>query len=290
MFKGVCYVGTDKGLLVSKDKGATWEAQGSPIDVIQGPHFGADENSMVITNTTGMYKSTDAGETWKFLSALVPRIGWQYPIDEVFCFGGYVWDPINNVCYAAAIGYQAYKKVLDIIPPTAPTGLESTNITSTGFTVKWAAATDDIRVTGYEVFNGDESCGTTTSNLRWLKITGLTPETTYTITVKTIDVGGNLSEASEPIEITTLPEIGVDNTAASEVAIYPNPTVESITIEVAENAAGSVVIYNAAGAIVAEKTIETNNTKIDVSAFPKGTYLAKITSGRECVTKSFIVE
>ena len=290
MFKGVCYVGTDKGLLVSKDKGATWETQGTSIDVIQGPHFGEDENSMVIVNTTGMYKSTDAGTTWKLISTLYPETGWQYPIDDTEWTASYAWDPINSVCYAAAIGHQAYKKVLDIIPPTAPTELEAVNLTSTGFTVKWKAATDDMRVAGYEVFNGEESCGSTTSSLRWLKITGLEPESTYAITVKAIDIGGNLSEASEVLNATTLAHIGVDNAATSEVAIYPNPSSDCITIEVLENASGSIIIYNAAGVAVAKKIIQANNTKIDVSAYPKGAYLAKIMSGHECVTKSFIVE
>ena len=375
MFKGDCYVGTDKGLLVSKDKGATWAIQGTKIDVVQGPYFGADENTMVIVNETGMHKSTDAGETWKLLTTLYPE-GWhQYSIKDVTWFGRYVWDPINNVCYATAIGHQVFKKELgeiDIIPPTAPREVEVTNLTSTGFTVKWAAATDNVRVTGYEVFAGEESCGVTAA--RSMKVTGLTANSTYAVTVKASDAEGNVSEPSDVIYVTTLPipenlqaseisdtsfklswsllsdkveitgynvfkdgkeyksttdtymtisgltpetlytmrvkavdavgnqsnlsialpvstfTIGTDNSAASEIIIYPNPAGESITIEVPENTSGSVAIYNASGVAVAEKTIQTGAIKMDVSAFPKGTYLAKIMFGDKHVTKSFIVE
>ena len=376
MFKGVCYVGTDKGLLVSTDKGATWAIQGDNIDVVQGPHFGADENTMVIVNTTGMYKSVDAGTTWKLISTLVPKPDWQqFPIDDTSWHASYAWDPINNVCYAAAMSNQAAKKELgeiDLIPPTAPTEVEVSNLTSTGFTVKWAAATDNIKVTGYEVFAGEVSCGATVA--RSMKVVELTANTTYAVTVKAKDDGGNFSEASDVIYVTTLPipedlqaseitttsfklswslatdkveitgfnvfkdgkeykstadtymtisgltpetlykmkvraidadgnksnlsaelpvstfTIGTDNSAASEIIIYPNPAGESITIEVPENTSGSVAIYNAAGVAVTEKTFETEAIKMDVSAFPKGTYLAKITFGDKHVTKSFIVE
>ena len=111
MFKGVCYVGTDKGLLVSKDKGVTWETQGASIDILHGPQFGKDENTMVIVNTSGMYKSVDAGATWALISALTSRPG-QYSISDVSWFGRYVWDPVNNTCYATAISHPVFKKEL----------------------------------------------------------------------------------------------------------------------------------------------------------------------------------
>jgi Uncharacterized protein related to plant photosystem II stability/assembly factor len=111
MFKGVCYVGTDKGLLVSKDKGATWETQGSAIDILHGPQFGADEKTMVIVNNSGMHKSVDAGATWELITPLTSRPA-QYPIGDVSWFGRYAWDPINNVCYATAIGNPVFKKEL----------------------------------------------------------------------------------------------------------------------------------------------------------------------------------
>jgi len=43
LFKGVHYLCTSNGLLVSKDKGATWAVQGEAVDIWQGPSFGADE-------------------------------------------------------------------------------------------------------------------------------------------------------------------------------------------------------------------------------------------------------
>ena len=380
MFKGVCYVGTTKGLLVSKDKGATWQSQGSSIDILQGPKFGEDENTMVIVNTNGMYKSTDAGATWKLLSSLTPVTVWsQYPINDVAWFANYEWDPVNNFCYSAAISHPAFKKELgpiDIIPPTAPTDVIATNITSTGFTVTWKASTDNVGVVGYEVFRGEESCGTTATTS--LKVTGLAAEATYAITVKAKDAEGNISTASDVLNVTTLPDtpsipenlqaseitgtsfklswspstgnvevtgydvykdgeeynftedtymtiseltpetlytmkvravdaagnqsdfsaelpvntgtIGIDNIAANEIIIYPNPGSDYILIEIPGNIFGSIIIYDASGVIVAEKIIQTNNIKMDVSTFPKGFYLAKITSGHKCMTKSFIIQ
>lgn len=212
MFKGVCYVGTSNGLLVSNDKGATWKIQGAPIDIIQGPWFGADENIMVIVNANGMYRSRDAGNTWNLISGLTTGLGlgiWvgpgRFAMNDVTTWGGYRWDPVNNICYASALTSPVYKKELgpiDTIAPSAPTNVTASKITTTGFTVSWTASTDNVRVVSYEVFRGTTSCGTcvTTS----LNVTGLAPNVSYLITVKAKDAEGNISAASDTLTVQLL--------------------------------------------------------------------------------------
>ena len=217
MFNGVCYVGTTTGLLVSKDKGATWSVQGSSIDILQGPQFGADENTMVIVNANGMYKSTDAGTTWNLITGLASGTG-QYSIKSVTWFGCYVWDPVYNTCYATAISNPANKKYLgvaDAIPPSAPTNVTATKITSTGCTVSWTASTDNLGVVLYEIFqSGASPVGTTTTTS--FNVTGLTPSTSYTIQVKAVDAAGNLS-SSGSVNMTTAKDT-VPPTAPANVA------------------------------------------------------------------------
>jgi O-glycosyl hydrolase/chitodextrinase len=90
----------------------------------------------------------------------------------------------------------------DLTAPAKPTGLISSNITFSGFTLSWTASTDNVGVVLYEVFRGSTSCGTTTSTT--LKITGLTASTDYSMTVIAKDAAGNASVASDPKLVTTL--------------------------------------------------------------------------------------
>ncbi len=92
----------------------------------------------------------------------------------------------------------------DTAPPTAPTNLASSIITQTSFTLKWTASTDNIGVTGYDVYkNGLKINGaiiTTTS----YNVTGLTSATAYTFYVIAKDAAGNQSVPSSNLDVTTL--------------------------------------------------------------------------------------
>ena len=57
-------MGTTNGLLVSKDKGASWQPQGAAANVWQGPFFGHDEKDIVVVGKDGVFISKNAGETW----------------------------------------------------------------------------------------------------------------------------------------------------------------------------------------------------------------------------------
>jgi chitodextrinase len=89
----------------------------------------------------------------------------------------------------------------DTQAPTAPTNLASSSITQTSFTLSWTASTDNVGVTGYEVFAGGVSKGTTTSTS--MSVTGLTCNNAYSMTVKARDAAGNWSTASSALSVTT---------------------------------------------------------------------------------------
>lgn len=89
----------------------------------------------------------------------------------------------------------------DTIPPSVPTGLASTLITETSVQLIWNASTDNVAVTGYEVYrNGSLAASTSSASA---VISGLTAGTTYAFTVKSKDAAGNLSAASSPLSVTT---------------------------------------------------------------------------------------
>jgi chitodextrinase len=89
----------------------------------------------------------------------------------------------------------------DTTAPTAPV-LTFSGTTSTSTLLSWSGATDNIAVTGYDIFQAGINIGSTTVATTFA-VTGLTPSTTYFFTVKAKDAAGNLSANSNTVTITT---------------------------------------------------------------------------------------
>lgn len=85
--------------------------------------------------------------------------------------------------------------------PTAPTSLAVTGTTSNSASLSWLASSDNIGVTGYDVYM-NSILKTTVTGLT-TTITGLTASTTYSFYVIAKDAAGNLSTASNTINATT---------------------------------------------------------------------------------------
>lgn len=110
LFQGVHYLGTEKGLLVSKDKGASWRVQGATVDIWQGPFFGRDQKTMVVIGESGVHLTADAGATWRRVAELKPKEdGFLFTADW---FGCYAWDPVNEIVYASSMGNPVFKLAL----------------------------------------------------------------------------------------------------------------------------------------------------------------------------------
>ncbi|WP_336782462.1 glycosyl hydrolase family 18 protein [Paenibacillus illinoisensis] len=99
----------------------------------------------------------------------------------------------------------------DTQAPTVPTNLTSTAKTSSTITLSWAASTDNVGVTGYEVYNGTTLVTTVSGTSA--TVTGLTADTSYTFTVKAKDAAGNLSAASSALTVKT--DVGTTNPGVS---------------------------------------------------------------------------
>ncbi|MBZ4044735.1 endonuclease [Flavobacterium hibisci] len=89
----------------------------------------------------------------------------------------------------------------DTQAPTTPTSLASTTKTATSISLSWTASTDNIAVTGYDVY-ANSVLKTTVSGTTAI-ITGLTASTAYSIYVKAKDAAGNASASSNTISVTT---------------------------------------------------------------------------------------
>lgn len=91
--------------------------------------------------------------------------------------------------------------VPDTIAPTAPTNVAASTITTTSLNLSWTASTDNLSVTGYDVYMNGILKTTVTSTSA--SITGLTPATTYSFYVIAKDLAGNNSASSTTLNSTT---------------------------------------------------------------------------------------
>ncbi|WP_082598639.1 MULTISPECIES: glycoside hydrolase family 18 chitinase [unclassified Kitasatospora] len=93
----------------------------------------------------------------------------------------------------------------DTQAPTKP-GTPTATPDSRSVALSWAASTDNVGVTAYDVYNGATLATSVTTGTS-AAVTGLTPETDYTFTVKARDAAGNSSVASSPVSTRTTKEV-----------------------------------------------------------------------------------
>ncbi|MFF3459363.1 carbohydrate binding domain-containing protein [Streptomyces sp. NPDC002730] len=89
----------------------------------------------------------------------------------------------------------------DTQAPTTPTNLRSTAKTSSSVSLAWNASSDNVGVTGYDVYQGPTRASTVTGTSA--TVSGLAASTSYSFTVRARDAAGNLSAASTAVGVTT---------------------------------------------------------------------------------------
>jgi chitin-binding protein len=94
----------------------------------------------------------------------------------------------------------------DTTPPSAP-GTPTATASSNSVALTWPAATDNVGVTGYQVYReaGATDVLVSSPTSASATVTGLTGGTAYTFYVVAKDAAGNSSPPSSPVTVTTTP-------------------------------------------------------------------------------------
>lgn len=102
----------DAFIVTSKDKGATWEKQGTMVDAAWGPYFGKDANHLITLGRRGLIsESTDGGKTWKDVTPLPgAKEGTKdYSSNQPGWFVNLGYDPASDTFYVSRMGQPAFK-------------------------------------------------------------------------------------------------------------------------------------------------------------------------------------
>ncbi|WP_165452744.1 polysaccharide lyase family 7 protein [Paenibacillus thalictri] len=108
----------------------------------------------------------------------------------------------------------------DTQAPTVPTNLTAAAVSSSQINLSWTASTDNVGVTGYDVYRGTTLVGSPTATS--FSDTGLNPSTSYSYTVKAKDAAGNVSPASNSASATTQSGGSQNPTLPSQVLYLKN--------------------------------------------------------------------
>lgn len=111
------------------------------------------------------------------------------------------WEPPNVPALWQFVAGGGGGGTTDTQAPTMPTNLAVTGTTSSSVSLSWTASTDNVGVTGYDVYQGTSKvmtvAGTTAT------VTGLSASTAYTFRVAAKDAAGNVSPQSAAVTATT---------------------------------------------------------------------------------------
>jgi len=123
----------------------------------------------------------------------------------------------------------------DTSAPSIPTGLAATAVSPSRINLSWTPSTDNIGVTGYQVFRDGTLIATTVSAS--YAATGLAANTSYSFTTKAFDAAGNVSAASQAASATT--QTG-DSIAPTVTLTAPTTSTVSGTVTVSASASDNV--------------------------------------------------
>ena len=103
--------------------------------------------------------------------------------------------------FVEALTDEVNRRETDSEAPTIPADLTATAYDSGRIDLAWTASTDNVGVQEYVIYQNGERIAST-EEISY-SVTGLTPETEYSFTVKAKDAKGNTSDASTAATATT---------------------------------------------------------------------------------------
>lgn len=82
--------------------------------------------------------------------------------------------------------------------------------------------------------------------------------------------------------------VGINEAAALQLSVYPNPSSSLVSIQ-CEKTINTIRLTDILGNELINRHVNSNNTQVDVSMFPKGVYLLQLSAGKQTATRKVVV-
>ncbi|MCC5916935.1 MAG: T9SS type A sorting domain-containing protein [Cryomorphaceae bacterium] len=155
-------------------------------------------------------------------------------------------------------------------------------------------------VAGGTGFNVDATNGADTFLIRVVEPTTLFNEPTPTTTFHIIGHGSQFNPTTTAPLLSgyqlqprykedLITNISVNVATMNEVKVYPNPASQFVRIELTNDAAANVVLYNTAGQLMLSGEIKNGNTTINTENLTNGLYIARIVQDGNASTVRILI-
>ncbi len=160
------------------------------------------------------------------------------------------------------IGIYEVQSPADSQPPTTPTSLALTGTTAGSVSLGWTASTDDIGVTGYEVYRDGYLTASVSGSTTSAVVNGLMPDTSYAFTVLAKDASGNSSAATAPLNASTGPYV------PASPAPFPGTTETRLAwlwdkTKTMKEESGAINVAQYAALLADDENVAANLAKLD---------------------------
>jgi len=312
------FAGTQSGIYLSSNNGTSWTAANTGLTDAYSNVYAvwslAIKGNIIYAGTYGggLYFSSNNGSSWTAINmGLTNAYIHNLAINNNNIFAGvgghgvYLssnngtsWQAVNNgltdsidIEAIAINGNNIFVGTGDGVFLSSNNG-GSWDSVNTGLTNKGINA---LVNNGNKIFAGTNSGVFMSSNngSSWnLVSSGL--EYSY---VRAIAINGNYIFAGtygNGVYRLPLSETGIEkiNNNTSNIAVYPNPAIKSITIDVSAtlNMQATIEISNIQGQLIKTFATTGNKTSVDVSSFPSGVYVLEVKTEKTVEMSKFVKE
>lgn len=300
------FAGTDSGVFISDNKGISWELSNKGLTNKGILALLVYENDIYAGTRNGLFRSSDNGANWlpiypglgPLIIAIIVKgncilIDTYHQGMQLSVNNGNNWTPVNTGM-ENVLGYSICMNDTAIFSGTESNSVFSrpyrdfaphlTEISGTPVVCKGDkninySVPADILAYAYSWTLPDGAIGTSTSNSIYVNFD--TTAVSGVIKVKAYNDFAESTELELPITVKSCLTSVDDQDLHSKIIIYPNPTSDLITIDgnISDKNNLKIEVLNYLGHKIPITLIkEKNLIQIDLTTYPKGVYLIKLSS------------
>jgi hypothetical protein len=266
------FAGLDGDVFMSPNSGGTWVDMNIGSPDVYTEALAISGNTIFAGSEMGVLIYTKSGSSWNYVNLALN----DYNVTCLSIKGNNIFAGMgDNGVYTSLVNGSVWSAV--------NTGLTDTIVNA-------------LAINGNNIYAGTQGGGVFLSSNNggnWVAVNeGLTDTLIYSLaTCGNYIYAGTIDGEiwKRPLsELTGIKDI-INN--ASNIAIYPNPTSNTITIDNPGIVRLAVIeITNIQGQLVKSLATTGNKTNIDVSALPEGVYLVKLVSEKGVEVRKFLKE